>query len=128
MYTKVLNLIKKLQPNISPKKVIIDFEKAEINAFQNVFPGIRIMCCYFHFKQCLYRHLSQIGHKTRYDNDSDFAFKINIIAALAFVPVDRVCEYFNEITSSSILNDVEEFLLYFEDNYIGRLTSGKNIV
>jgi hypothetical protein len=38
-----------------------------------------------------------VGLKTKYDTDLDFEHTLKMILALAFVPEEKVLEYFNEL-------------------------------
>ena len=40
-----------------PTFITIDFEKAAENAFTTVFSQCEILGCFFHFKQCIWRHI-----------------------------------------------------------------------
>ena len=42
-----------------------------------------------------------------------------MIPAIAFVPTNRVCEYF-ELLSDALPDEMEPILVYYEDNCIGR--------
>lgn len=54
-YTKVLNKLKELRPNLQPKSVMIDFEAAQRDSFQEVFNTISVRGCFFHMSQAFYR-------------------------------------------------------------------------
>lgn len=54
-YQLVLEKIKELRPNMNPKTVMLDFEKAIHNSFKTVFPQIKLRGCFFHLNQCFYR-------------------------------------------------------------------------
>lgn len=45
---KVINIV-----NITPRIVILDFEKAERKAVQIVFPHAKIIGCFFHYSQVI---------------------------------------------------------------------------
>ena len=55
----------------------------------------------------------------RYRTDEEIATQLRMIPAIAFVPTNRVCEYF-ELLSDALPDKVEPILAYYEDNYIGR--------
>ena len=44
-----------------PKFIILDFEREAIQAFRFTFPISAIIGCWFHFGQCLFRKLAEIG-------------------------------------------------------------------
>jgi hypothetical protein len=47
--------------NLKPREVITDFELAAINALREVFPGVVIKGCHFHFCQALKKKIKSIG-------------------------------------------------------------------
>ena len=55
-----------------------------------------------------------------YVNDSNIRIKCKILAALAFVPVDKVVDTFEEL-QANIPEALQELYDYFEDTWIGRL-------
>lgn len=89
----MLQQIKKMQPLYSPKKVNTDFELAAINAVKEEFPEAAVQGCYFHLKQSIIRNLNSNGLKNRYENDVIFAREIRQMAAIAFLPVDKVSNF-----------------------------------
>jgi hypothetical protein len=54
-----------------PEYVSLDFEMGAIQAFLFCFPTIKIIGCWFHFGQCLFRKIVEIGLKTQYGDDED---------------------------------------------------------
>ncbi|XP_035231949.1 uncharacterized protein LOC118203773 [Stegodyphus dumicola] len=105
-YNRVFTVIKSLKPNLQPKTVMTDFEKAAINAFKNSFPNIiQRGCFFFHLSQCVYRKIQSAGLQSKYD--PNFVLEISQLAALAFVPTSDV---------------IEPIINYFEDTWIGRFT------
>ena len=67
--------------------VMEDFELALIQAVELQFPSTRIMGCYFHFSQCLWRKVQALGFATAYSSDATVKCFIHKTAALSFVPV-----------------------------------------
>ncbi|CAF1096383.1 unnamed protein product [Rotaria sordida] len=56
-YERLFNEILKFAPEWTPESMLIDYEKACINAYQSVFPDALLSGCYFHLKQNLHRKL-----------------------------------------------------------------------
>ncbi|XP_035207656.1 uncharacterized protein LOC118182424 [Stegodyphus dumicola] len=104
-YNRVFTVIKSLKPNLQPKTVMTDFEKAAINAFKNSFPNIIQRGCFFHLSlsQCVYRKVQSAGLQSKYETDPNFVLEISQLAALAFVPTSDV---------------IEPIINYFEDTWI----------
>ena len=60
-YNKLLSELKALEPTLSPRTNMTDFERAAINAFRAVFPNSDQQGCFFHFSQCLFRSIQSNG-------------------------------------------------------------------
>ena len=56
-----LNKMKDLNGCLSPQVLTVDFELAVINAFQQVFDGLLVKGCFFHFAQANWREAQQLG-------------------------------------------------------------------
>jgi hypothetical protein len=58
-YEKLINQLRHLRPTWNPKSVMVDFEKAAINAFQKVFntatSQISVSGCFFHLQESILR-------------------------------------------------------------------------
>lgn len=102
-----------------PTTVMSDFEMASINAVQANYPRASITGCFFHFSQCIYRKVQEFGLQTDY-RDPDFRLFIRMLAALAFVPTDRVIESFDTLLESHSPSTAQRVIDYFEDTFIGR--------
>ena len=98
---------------------MIDFDKAAINALEQVFPQIQVSGCFYHLSQSIYRTVQSKGLQNLYCQSAEFALHARMIAALAFVPLPDVSQAFEELQESSP-PDLEPVIDYFEDNYIGR--------
>lgn len=118
-YTKLFNILTTLNANLKPTSVMIDFEMAVINSLEIVFPESEVKGCFFHLSQNIYRKIQENGLQQRYQEDSNFALKLRMIPALAFVPTDDVVGAFEQL--SEILPPESRAVAdYFEDAYIGR--------
>ncbi|CAF1638080.1 unnamed protein product [Rotaria magnacalcarata] len=52
------------------KRFILDFEAAQRNSIERHFVGAEIIGCWFHFSQCLYRNIGQLGLIPSYKDDA----------------------------------------------------------
>ena len=93
-YNKVLKgLVKEAKKNkikLKPATVMMDFEKAAMNAFLENFPGVLIKLCLFHFSQSLFKHIVSLGFKDIYTKDAVIKEWFKKVFALALVPLDDV--------------------------------------
>lgn len=132
-YEEIFRNILRLEPDIKPTNIMIDFERASINAIVTFFDSSQLNGCFFHFTQSVWRQIQSAGLQSKYSSDSSFAHNFRMVLALAFVPPEDVVEAFEQITSTEFWLDNEEsefndekqaFLNYFEATYIGK--SGRN--
>ncbi|KFM58704.1 hypothetical protein X975_17494, partial [Stegodyphus mimosarum] len=118
-YNRMFEIIKVLLPNMMPQKVLLDFEKAAINAAKIAFPEADVKGCYFHLCQSLIRKISNVGLRIPYETDVNIKLKLKSLAALAFVPISDVRVIFDQL--STTFPDEEsynEVLTYFFTTYI----------
>ena len=62
-------MIKEIEPTISPKTIIWDFEFAVFSAIKEIFPK----GCFFHHSQNMQKHIATFGITSYYNNDSKFS-------------------------------------------------------
>lgn len=119
-YKRLIVELKKLQPNIKPSSIMMDFEVALHNAFEELFENVRIRGCFFHFCQCVWRKIQNIYElRQNYVEDSQFALNVRQLLTLAFVPVKDVLTYFDELLMQQFyidnVNVLQPLIDYFED-------------
>ena len=122
VYKEIFSTLKENFPMLNPATIMFDYERAAINAFAQVFPNAEIKGCFFHFGQAIWRHIQTLGLEQRYQNDEEFAVIIKQFQALAFVPTVDVIPCYDEFLSSlsdELVNDLSEFLDYFERTWTG---------
>ncbi|KAF7626085.1 hypothetical protein Mgra_00009723 [Meloidogyne graminicola] len=121
-YEETLKVLRqKISPN-EPKKVIIDFEKAEILALQKTFPAVQLSACLFHFGQSLFRKWRDLGLNRLFGEGTDEGessrTSFRRILALALIPSEHVRRGFGLIINSSPAI-ISSFLAYFGSTYVG---------
>lgn len=123
-YLTLFQQLKNGNPNLDPKMIMTDFERASRNAFHQVFPAAEGKGCFFHFRQCFYRHIQRTREVyDGYSNDSEFKLMLNHLVALAFVPPEDVETCYERLMEEPFfVNNAEilvEFIQYFERTWIG---------
>ena len=98
-------------------------QQACSSACHQVFPSVPVFGCFFHYKQSMWRRISELGLSIDYNTNAQVKRELKIIQFLAFVPVDHVIDLFVELKAA--LGDdtdsrVLDFYDYFESNYIGK--------
>ena len=107
-----------LEPELNPKSIMMDFEKAAMNFFENHF-NASVSGCFFHLAQSVYRKIQAEGLTTRYQQDKEFALKLKMLPCLAFVPENDVIDSFNMIMEE-YPQSAMGVAKYFENTYIGK--------
>ncbi|XP_065315571.1 uncharacterized protein LOC135924440 [Gordionus sp. m RMFG-2023] len=128
-YIRVLDEIKRLQNNVNPISVMIDFEQDEINAFTHSFPSITVRGCFFHMTQSIWRHIQSdselLSHYLDRDAGSDWSIKIRQMVSLAFVPVEDVFDAFYGLLHTQFYQDnesvLDKLITYYEATWIGKI-------
>lgn len=99
MYTLLFNELRTITLQhdlvLNPKVITVDFEKGAIGALKNVFPNSLIKGCNFHYNQCIFRKIQEIGLQQNYydsSNDDPTSVKrlVQETGALAFMPVSEI--------------------------------------
>ncbi|CAF2617287.1 unnamed protein product [Rotaria sp. Silwood2] len=119
LYDEIFNVI--LQ-HVSgrPKSITIDFEKAVENVIKNKLPMTSISGCFFHFKQCLWRKIQNLGLQELFVDNSEARRYLKTFGCLSLIPEASVILEFERIQISAP-DSIANFVDYFEDTFIGRL-------
>lgn len=134
-YAHIFAKLLELEPDLKPRRAMTDFEMAAVNAINDQFEGVSVSCCFFHLTKNMYKHIQAVGLQKNYNNSTEFAVNIRMLAALAFVPENDVIRAYEAIVSGAFWaeNDANEanngkqlFLNYFEKNYIGAFGRTQN--
>ena len=78
----------------------------------------------FHFGQCLYRKIQDLGLTKKYAENLVFHLHCNMLLALAFVKPDKVVDAWRQLQNLPdwAIGEDDELNAYFLDNYIGAFT------
>ncbi|KAL3101605.1 hypothetical protein niasHT_024878 [Heterodera trifolii] len=121
-YEEVLNFLRNRISPVAPRKVICDFEKAEMNAVSAVFPATNILCCMFHYGQNLFRKMKGLKLVQMYGEQSvrgeAVRHSFRNVLSLPLLPPTYVRRAFSVIAGTAPM-EMEQFLLYFARTYIG---------
>ena len=104
-YVRILREIQAYMNNEDLKwevqNVSMDFEGAEIAAFQQEMPHVRITGCNFHWNQALWKHIQHLGFVKEYKMRGEFYGHVQRICALAHIPTGDVEDGFVFIMEES---------------------------
>lgn len=110
--------MKQIWPHFNPDFISVDYEKAEINAIRQSFPNAAIGGCFFHLVRNLKKKISEEGLLSQYNNDAVFALFVREIAAIAFVPIDKIDDALASL-EADLPPELLPVLNWFETYYIG---------
>ena len=128
-YGRMLVELQRLVPLANPRTILVDFERAAMNAFSAAYPNANVTGCYFHLCQSVIRKVNDVGLKQEYENNVEVSRYVRCLPALAFVPPHDVQEAFEILTDSqpSGVDHLDEVTTYFEHTYIrGRRRRGRS--
>lgn len=118
-YRRVFSKLKEIDPLLEPESVLADFESASMNAIREVFPNSRIVGCFFHLAQSLWRKIQQCKLTELYRSQEDVRLKLKMLLALSFVPENDV-QFALEIITEDFPEQLQPITEYWECNYVGR--------
>ena len=72
----------------------------------------------FHFGQCIWHQIQNLGLQKQYLEDKWFHLNVKELITLAFVPVSDVIKEF-AVVADEFDDDAEDLLGYFEKTWIG---------
>jgi len=84
-----------------PERILLDFEQGAINAFRFFFKDTKIVGCFFHFGQCLWRKLVESGLQSAYAEDEELRNWFAQCVAIVFIPR----RYVQDIFADKILDE-----------------------
>ncbi|CAF1109324.1 unnamed protein product [Brachionus calyciflorus] len=110
-----------------PDSFSCDFEKGLLNTIQLTFEKCKVLGCWFHLSQNLWKHVQSYGLVEKYSSDKEFYKAFQRLKALPFVPCDDVVDAFKVIKCNSPV-EFNLMLEYFETYYIGKLKKNSKSV
>ncbi|XP_074114222.1 uncharacterized protein LOC141537252 isoform X3 [Cotesia typhae] len=110
-------------PHIDPEMIMTDFEAGLKQPINELYPRATHSGCFFHFCQSIVKKLKQLQLHELILNWTYGQIIIRKIMALALLPPDAARQGFTwlcENTPLPILNILQEFILYFDDQWMQR--------
>ena len=104
----------------NPQYILVDFEKAAINTFAEVWPRTYIKGCFFHLSQSVYRKVQDLGLKTIYSNNTAFSINVRMLPTLAYLPSQFVLTAFESL-KSQLPHEALAVYNFFGDIYVGKI-------
>ena len=123
-YMRMWQQVKVICPNSQPTQMILDFEKAVINSFEQVWPDTFIKGCFFHLTQNVWRRVQSEGLQSEYNQDEELAIRIRLLPALAFAAPHEIPHLFYTVVQQLPMPQATGLVLYFQNTYIERILPG----
>ncbi|XP_076059340.1 uncharacterized protein LOC143035960 [Oratosquilla oratoria] len=117
-YKKVLKAIKCLTPNNNVRKFVIDFERAVWKAILSVFQGVTIRGCSFHWTQCIWWKIQEIGLAPACRNDEDTHKLCHQFLALPYLPQEHIRPMFERLATHASTSLLTPLVDYIRINWI----------
>ena len=89
-----------------------DYEIAMIRAIEtNINLPNTVPCgCLFHFSQAVWRHIQQYGLASLYQHNERYRLKLNVLLALAFLPLEEVRDAFQDLIDEEFFFELNDEL------------------
>lgn len=117
-YRKVLKSIKDKTKERKLEKIVLDFESALWRAIPHVFPGVLIRGCSFHWAQCIWRKIQDIGLAPAYKNDDATHKLCRKFLALPYLPKEHIPAMFENLATKAATPMLTELVTYIRVNWI----------
>ena len=100
VYGRMLDIIKSyirrtFRVVFAPTMVISDFELGFVNTVPLHLPTTTVLGCHFHFSKALYAKVNSLGLAPAYQNDAAVKRFVQLMMALAFLPMPLVRNSYN---------------------------------
>lgn len=117
-YRKVLKVIKTLTKDRKLEKFVLDFESALWRAIPHIFPGALIQGCSFHWAQCIWRKIQNIGLAPAYKHDNATHKLCRQFLALPYLPKEHIPAIFEDLATKGTTSMLTELVTYIRVNWI----------
>ena len=117
-YRKILRVIKGLTINGKLEKIVLDFENALWRAIPHVFPDVLIQGCSFHWAQCIWRKIQEIGLAPAYKSDNATYKLCRQFLALPYLPKEHIPTMFENLVTKATTPLLIELVTYIRLNWI----------
>lgn len=122
-YEKAFDMLNEVMANYQClfwklKTVFSDFESGLSAAIESRFSFAGHTGCFFHFAQCIYRKVNDMGLANKYKSDKEFKLKIKMFIALGLTPSANRSIYLNELhTFLCSEENFDEHVMQFYNSY-----------
>ena len=129
-YTSMWRMVKEFLGLHTPTTLLCDMELAAVKAFLVVYPRVKIVFCFFHWRKALRDNLAKKKVEVEVNQSHTFNKLYRLVCALAFVPSSAaanvadavIIPYINEHQDVDLSEEAVNWGDYFLDTYIGTVS------
>ncbi len=104
----------------NPQNFQIDFESSVVQSLRVIFPNAAIHGCLFHFTQCIWRKVQNLGLSKLFKENREVRKTIRRVAALPFLKLEDIDDAWLTICAEKPDNSIlEQFMDYVLATWIG---------
>ena len=107
-YKKILRAVKHLLPSVAVETITIHFEAAMWQVIPKVLCDIRILGCYFHWSQAVWRKVQELGLHVAYTNDEKTHKFICKLLSLPYLPAEHINTIFTSLHHEAATEPLQE--------------------
>ena len=88
-YNRCISILKEAQDRglqLHPYKIVVDFELGLMQAVELQFPMANIQGCFYHYSQCVWSKIQNLGLQATYRKDASFKSFVRKMTGLSFCP------------------------------------------
>ena len=117
LYKAILENIFIHIPQLKPVASMSDWESAPRNAIREVFPGINVYGCWFHYTQRIWAKTPKLGLSHGLKNNPEITRFIRQLMAIPFLPAPLIYPTYTMISTPTLENEETEKLTKLK-NYV----------
>lgn len=118
-YTAVFRELNSIfQTPATVQDMVLDFELSLWKAIQEVYPGVRMRGCAFHWTQSVYRKIQGVGLQTHYMQDVPVHRLCKQLLGLPFIPAEHIRPVFEKLQERAVTEKLQELTDYIQLTWI----------
>ncbi|CAD5126195.1 DgyrCDS14366 [Dimorphilus gyrociliatus] len=103
----------------TPKKIVLDYERAVWKAALDNWESVTLTGCLFHWKQAVYRKIQELGYSSDFKKKRGQWFEMRQLMALPFLPFHIIPIEFGRIKDYlQSVKKLGDLIKYFERNWM----------
>ena len=127
LYHAVVHKIQELIPQLQPVSLMSDWEKAPRNAFMQVYQGVRIHGCWFHYTQAIWRKIQKCGLVSNIRGNYELASFVKKVMAIPFLPADLISSTYSLLQIPTGIQPcdcpkLDTFFKYFQKHWLNAIS------